>query len=290
MRVDVTVSGVGHPEHCLVPPGVLAAADLVPGQQFRLSVDGAPALFTAREGAGDCLRVNSAGRDRLGVTDGYTGSATGADGGETTGGTAVEGFRATLDARVVGDGDAETALEDGGFVERLRDDGSGDLVALAPHGGHVEFATAEQAGYLAELAGGVAWRCLGFWPGGGAFDRWHVTSNDLHPDSFPGLSTIAGRGFDRAVAFHGWGRDGVGVGGLAPRAVRARVRDAVADALPGEVEVFLVEGSCDGSSPENVVNRLAADGGVQLEQALDVRREHGPAVVEAVSGVLGRDR
>jgi hypothetical protein len=38
----------------------------------------------------------------------------------------------------------------------------------------------------------------------------------MHRASHPGLDSIADRGFGRAVAFHGWAQDGVGIGGLAP--------------------------------------------------------------------------
>ena len=49
-----------------------------------------------------------------------------------------------------------------------------------------------------------AWRCKGWGPNGGAFARWHITSTDIDPASFPLLATVASRRFARAVAFHGF--------------------------------------------------------------------------------------
>lgn len=252
-------------EWCLLPARVRRERGLSVGQQVRLSHDGEPALFTVRcAGDAETLAVSPAGRGRLGAT------------GET--------FRARLDTRVVHpERGYETARETGEFVERASVGGDG-LVALAPHGGHVEVGTDAQARRLAEH-GASAWYCAGWWPGGGAFDRWHVTSNETHPASFPALDRLRERPFVRAVSFHGWTREGVGIGGGAAREIRERVRDAVASAV--ETDVYLVtDETYRGESPENVVNWLGERGGVQLEQGLDVRTERWAAVADAVSDAL----
>lgn len=258
VRTDPAVAGR---EYCRLPRTVRDAVGVNAGAQVRLWHEGMPALYTVRDG--DEPATSPAGRDRLQADDGS--------------------FEACVDSQVIHpDHDYETAREVGEFVECVRE-GDDGLVALAPHGGHVEPGTDAQARRLTER-GATAWYCAGWWPGGGAFDRWHVTSNDTSPDSFPGLATIADRTFDRAVSFHGWTRSGVGVGGGATRAVRVRVRDAIADVV--DAPVFLVAGSTyRGDSPANVVNRLAEEG-VQLEQGIDVRQDAWVAVADAVGDAL----
>lgn len=253
-------------EHCWLPARDRRQLGVDIGQQIRLRHGDGPALFTVRAppDAASGPAVSPAGRDRLGATG--------------------DAFSARLDPRVVHpDLDYETAVEVGEFVERAHE-GEVSLVVLAPHGGHVEVGTDAQARRLAER-GATAWYCAGWWPGGGAFDRWHVTSNDTHPGSFPALDRLRTRPLERAVSFHGWTREGVGIGGGADRAVRERVRDAVASAV--EVDVSLVEdGDYRGDSPANVVNWLGEHGGVQLEQGLDVRTENWEAVAAAVGDAL----
>lgn len=250
-----------HPEHCLLPRRTVDRLGVGVGRQVRLRRGDQCALFTVAGTAGDAV-VSPAGRERLGVRG-----------------------PVTVEARIhAGEGDPVV----GTFEEEVVEGGD-RIVACAPHGGLIEPWTNRQARIVREETGATAWVCRGDWEGGGAFDRWHVTANDVHPDSFPGLGRIADRGFERAVAFHGWARPGIGVGGTAPRGLREAVRDAVAAAVPDSIDVRLVtEGPCSGTSPENVVNRLIAGdaGGVQLEQSIRARDEHSDAVAEAVAGVL----
>lgn len=182
--------------------------------------------------------------------------------------------------------------DDGRFVEELVDDGAADdLVAVAPHGGHVEPGTGLQAARLAARVaadGGAAvcWRCRGTAPGGGAFDRWHVPSTELDPVALPLLARVADRGFDRAVAFHGYGGTGVLVGGAVPDDRKRAVADAVSRVVDAPVEVTH-GGPYGGTSPDNVVNWLpAGGGGVQLEQGEAVRAGAWRAVADAVADVV----
>lgn len=257
VRVDETVAGR---EYCRLPRLTRDAVGVSVGAQVRLWHDEVPALFTVRDGG---PAVTPAGRDRL----------------EANG----ESFGALVDPQVVHpDYDYETARDVGEFVESHLAGGD-TLAALAPHGGHIEVGTDAQARRLAEC-GATAWYCAGWWPGGGAFDRWHVTSNDTDPRSFPGLAAIADQEFDRAVSFHGWTGEGVGVGGGASLAIRERVRDAVEEAI--DAPVSLVTGTTyRGDDPANIVNRLAREG-VQLEQGINVRTESWTAVADAVVDAL----
>lgn len=251
-------------EYCLLPPAVLAGRDLAVGHQVRLGREEHCALFTV-VGSDEAVVVSEAGRDRLGT-----------------------------EGPVWIDSTVETATNGpvaGSFEEAVADGGD-HLLACAPHGGQMEEWTDKQAERLAAALGGTAWVCLGRWPNWEAFHRWHVTSNDLHPASFPKLDAIADRGFDRAVSFHAWRKAGVGVGGAAPRDLRVAVRDAI-DAVVGEDHpvTLATDARYRGDSPENVVNWLTADGtsGIQIEQGRAVREDHSDDIAEAVAAVL-RDR
>ncbi|MEF8855052.1 MAG: poly-gamma-glutamate hydrolase family protein [Haloarculaceae archaeon] len=258
----------------------LERSGLVDGQQVRLrrGRDGL-ARYTVvavpdRAPAGT-VWLDEAGLERLAATDRRSGSG------------AVE---ASLETPVP-DGSlaAKEADEAGEFVEAVLGDGAG-VAVIAPHGGRIEAGTARQAARTVEaLPAARAWLCRGFSPGGGAFERWHVTSTALHPASYPGLATLATREYDRAVSFHGVAQSGVLVGGGAALSLRRRFRDALAEALPTEVSIRLApDGPSDGDDPENPVNWLTTDGesGLQLEQGWDVRAQHGETVAETVGTVF----
>ena len=203
---------------------------------------------------------------------------------------------AVLDTRVVAANlSDEEAKAQGEFVERLVDDGVSDgFVVIAPHGGSIEPGTDQQAELVqAMLAakGASSWICKGYKPGGGAYTRWHITSTDLSPNSFPGLDQIADRGFTYAVTFHGQKANFVLVGGGAPKELRELIRDAIADAIEGsgiDVEVAEPGDSNAGFSAENIVNWMTADGlgGVQIEQCMEARKEYGLDIAAAVAGVF----
>lgn len=254
---------------CRLPPRIVDAAGVAPGQQVLLERGGVPAAFTVEVVDGRVGYVAARGRSRMDVA-GYDGS-----------------FRVSVDSTVVDPiQTAADAADVGGYVEHLADAGATSLVAIAPHGGWIEWGTDSQAERVRERLGATAWRGEGYWPGGGAFQRWHVTSTAVHPASYPALGEIADRGFDRAVSFHGWTGDHVAVGGAAPRRLRASVRDAIAAVVDCDVRLPAAD-EHDGDSPANVVNWLTDSGrdGVQIEQPWSVRSEARQAVADAVSDV-----
>ncbi len=244
-------------EHCAVAARTLASLDRVRGQQVRVHHDAEFALYTVSE-----------------LLHETTDSACAwACPGASASGPAGE-FDGILDTKIIDpdlcDEDARTAGE---LVERLDDDGSQThLIAIAPHGGDIEPHTDEQAERVADRLGSQlasAWRCKGWRPNGGAFARWHITSTDIDPASFPLLGTVASRRFARAVAFHGFDDEaGVLIGGTAPDAgegasprrhrTGAPRRSRRADRRPDERYA--------GDDPNNIVNRLSPCGGIQIEQ------------------------
>src|SRR5262249_37968837 len=135
----------------------------------------------------------------------------------------------------------DEAKENSEFVERLIDNGNhSGLIAIAPHGGNIEPHTDVQAERVSFQLGGKCvstWVCKGFKKGGGAFDRWHITSTDINEESFPKLKTVIGRHFEYAVAFHGWDEDSICIGGSAPPALKWEIKTAVLRAVSGSIDV-----------------------------------------------------
>jgi phage replication-related protein YjqB (UPF0714/DUF867 family) len=105
-----------------------------------------------------------------------------------------------------------------------------------------------------------SWLCRGWRPGGGAVNRWHITSADLAPSCFPQLHTVIGRGFTDAVAFHGSGGSQVLVGGGAASSLQESIAAAIRLATGLAVRVAGPDDRLGGNDPRNVVNRLAAGG------------------------------
>jgi phage replication-related protein YjqB (UPF0714/DUF867 family) len=137
-----------------------------------------------------------------------------------------------------------------------------------------------------------AWRCKGFKAGGGAFERWHITSTEIHEASFPLLKTIRARGFAHAIAFHGFSEADVLIGGAAPLPLKQAISCALEKALAGSgIPVRIADPSdgYDGDSPANIVNRLTAcgGGGVQIEQSIEARSRYWKAIADAVALVYG---
>jgi phage replication-related protein YjqB (UPF0714/DUF867 family) len=206
-------------------------------------------------------------------------------------------FNATLQTRATAnltDAQAEAQSE---FVERLVDDGSStSLVAIAPHGGNIEPHTDRQATHVQWLLAGkgaASWVCKGYKQGGGAYDRWHITSTDLSPNSFWGLDAIATRGFAYAVSFHGMSHDLVLIGGGAPLELKQLIRSAVAGVLANaDIEVSIADAgdAYSGDSPDNVVNWLTADGlgGIQIEQSMRARQVYGLDIATAVAEAFAK--
>lgn len=173
-----------------------------------------------------------------------------------------------------------------------------NVAVIAPHGGSIERATDAQAEQVAsdDRFRADSWICQG--PGGGAFRRWHITSDDLSEASFGGLRALLNTPHDLAVSFHGFSDIpdvDVIVGGRLDCTVRRRVRDELeqrlTDVLQRPAIVRLVTSTHDphpGLAPDNVVNRLATLGGLQIEQGLPLRstRNAPQVVAEVVSDEL----
>ena len=274
------------PEHCSLDPERLASIGLVRRSQVRVRRSAQQfGLFTVSETHQEqtddaTVRMAKVGRQRLESTE-----------------QVPDEFEVIVDSQVphptLSDEEAKACSE---FVERLDDNGSQrGLVVLAPHGGAIERLTDNQAERVAALLGAArasVWRCRGFKSGGGALEAWHITASDISDASFPLLRSISGRGFEHAVAFHGFTKDGVLVGGKAPLPLKEEIVAEIADALEGssiEVRIAQPQDDFDGDDPNNIVNRLTAGGGgVQIEQSIDAREKFWKQIACAVAFVYSK--
>ena len=277
VAVEVSDRGdlVARREHCAVDPGTLAAIGRTRRQQVRIVHGVDVAIYTVVRVRPDpppgTVLMGPTGRLRLG------GSAT---------------VGAGIDSSVTRVLSETEAAQQGELIERLCDDGvQRRLIAIAPHGGEIEPHTDEQAERVRTTLGVSSWLCRGF-DGGtqGAFDRWHITSADIDPASFPLLDPVMARRFDHAVAFHGMRGAGVLIGG--GRNSRALQEEIAAEirGLP-DVAVRLADPDdvLGGNATSNIVNLLTAtERGVQIEQSRTVRDEHGADVADAVASVYAR--
>ena len=193
-------------------------------------------------------------------------------------------------------------LSSGELVETTMLRPGAQVAIVAPHGGFIERATDTQARRVAtdERLQANVWVCRG--RAGDAFRRWHITSDDLSEQSFPGLEALLATRHDYAVSFHGFdAHDGLDVivGGRVDHTIKERVQQQLEPGLSSLLRrpaaVLLATSTSDpfpGLARDNVVNRLTQAGGLQIEQAAVVRSTHtAPALIaDIVIDVLAEQR
>jgi phage replication-related protein YjqB (UPF0714/DUF867 family) len=249
-----------------------------PGSRRQVLVDvgDGPVMFTVADidGAEAVIHIGSAGRERL-----------------LLGSSSVPPAHVTTDV-----------LSSGELVETTTLRLGAEVAAVAPHGGFIERTTDFQARRVSSDKRLLtdAWVCRG--RAGDAFRRWHITSEDLSEQSFPGLAALLATRYDKAVAFHGFDtHDGldVVVGGRVDRSVKEQLQQRLEpplSALLGRPAIVVVATSTrdpfPGLAPDNIVNRLAPSGGLQIEQAAVVRsiRSAPGLVADIVVDVLSEQR
>jgi len=270
-------------ERCSADPASLTSIGRAVGQQVRIRRRDDPrfvAVFTINQtnpdspGRRDVVRTGLTGRERLG------------DGPELE--------EATVEAGVLDPPSESTGVS---FFEVADDtEDQSNFVVIAPHGGKIEEHTDEQAAaVISQLraAGFPAsmWVCKGFGDATkGASARWHITSDDIHPASFPVLGSLISRRFFYGVAFHGFAQQGdeadIYIGGAAPQPLKVAVRMALLDRLDRSLNVKISTGEDNpkfqGFRPENVINRLAPGRGIHLEQSARARVFH-----KEIAGAVG---
>ncbi|MCH9651999.1 MAG: hypothetical protein K0U98_27465 [Deltaproteobacteria bacterium] len=102
------------------------------------------------------------------------------------------------------------------FEEYLQLETSKELALLLPHGDNIETHLDEQIGRFevgtnSHNLDANIWEGRGRWGNNETFRRWHITSSDFNPVSFPGLQDLfdapdyaSGRPFRWAVGLHGF--------------------------------------------------------------------------------------
>lgn len=275
-------------ERCSADPGMLQSIGRAVGHQVRVTRAHNPgffALYTVVQpnppadlsdpNRANVVRTGLTGRERLGTPD---------------------EMDAVVQAAVV---DAEPSTSGVRFFEVAEDDQTqAYFIAIAPHGGDIEKHTDDEAEHLRrELASNgypaTTWMCKGFGDGPGpkgALDRWHITSTDLNPESFPLLKGIATRKFCYGVAFHGFSKRSdeadLYIGGGASDTLKRAIRkELVAANLPLQIKIATKDDDkkFQGRSENNLINRLAAQG-IHIEQSADAR-EFSEKIAKAIATV-----
>jgi phage replication-related protein YjqB (UPF0714/DUF867 family) len=261
-------------ERCSADPVMLNSLGRAVGHQVRIrrkDVPGFFAVYTVKEAnppadshRPNVIRTGQAGRERLGAT--------------------LE-MEAVVQATVVDAAPLPGEPSGVRFFEVAVDNGKqAYLIAIAPHGGAIEEHTDEEAEHVRhELVSkgypASAWTCRGYGDElKAAFDRWHITSTDLHPASFPLLQRFITRNFCYGLAFHGFskrpGEADIYIGGRASNSLKTVIKDTL-DALNLPMNVRIATTADDpkfqGSSADNIINRLAGQG-VHIEQSAQARR------------------
>jgi phage replication-related protein YjqB (UPF0714/DUF867 family) len=266
-----------HREHCSADPDQLATIGAEAGQQVRVRRTSTQyGLYTVSEerceNPENIVRMGADGRLRLGTSSTFSG---------------------VVDSQVPHPTFTQRqARENNEFIERLSDNRvQAHLIALAPHGGDIEPHTDRQAERVRSRLGAAAassWRCKGWKDDGDPFDTWHITSTDIDERSFPRLAAVISRGFTHAVAFHGFKRNEILVGGTARPELKQDLRDRIATATAGsQIPVRIAEDGdpLGGVEARNLVNRITASrvNGIQIEQSSTARSDHWRAIADAVA-------
>jgi phage replication-related protein YjqB (UPF0714/DUF867 family) len=285
VREDSTLSdrSINSRKRCLLSAGLLGDLGLRVGDQLRVTRADAPdhyANFTVKASVGSLvprsptLWLSGGGQRRL---------------------EAEAPFPVRVSPRALrpelSPSQAEARTE---VTERSSDVRGGRVVVATPHGGDIAPHTGRQVGTCGEAlrAAGVrpaSYRVLGYGDSVmGAFARWHVTSTDISPRSYPGFGKLLDRPYAFAVSFHGLSDDRLVVGGQAPREVKRTLKRRLARSVDAPVVVAdeVRDLRMRGRSPANFVNRIAPGKSIQLEQPLAVRRRHGDAVARVVGEVV----
>jgi phage replication-related protein YjqB (UPF0714/DUF867 family) len=282
-----------HPEHCKVNEEQIRRIGRDGKQQVRIELPTANGILSAIYTV-SLFFLNGEGRVVLGNRIGDLKNCQLSDNackGEVKAQIMIEGIN-----------DDEEAEKRGELIEQLSHDVQNHkLVVIAPHGGEVEQWTDVEAEYVANHFSSnraSLWLCKGYSSkdNDDALERWHITSTEINPESFPQLNTIIRPNpiFNYSIAFHGWRENSVCVGGNPKNpdtSLIGEIRDAIKKTLEErnsniEVNVSPCPGKFNGDKPENIVNRLGTNG-IQIEQCKIARRDHHDAIAQAVVNVIG---
>jgi hypothetical protein len=175
------------------------------------------------------------------------------------------------------------------IIEYATQGQSNKYMIIAPHGGAIEVGVDTQALTAALALNCNYWYCVGRRIGGGAYNRYHITSTDIDINSWPLLHNWnVERGKAKyAVSFHGFSQSGILIGGSAPLAVKTALQAALIPVVPGKtVALASAASGYEGNSPSNITNRCASSWGIQIEQDLSIRQTYNSQVANTVAAFL----
>lgn len=257
--------------YCSINPEIANNLDRMPGQQIR--IDPIPqsshsAVFTIDELHDDDadVRVSKKGRTRLEMSP---------------------GDQVTLFPIAPEDLTRMQACEQDTITEIVWDHGATDLIICAPHAGDIESNTGQAASIVRKKVGrsqASAWFVFSYGPN--AFERFHVTSGDISSVSYPGLNSLAERGFNHAVSFHVWNGDEILVGGRADKHEREQVAERLRQAVNGTRPIVTDYDDMKyaGNTEQNFVNWLTMDNsGIQIEMPPLIAHRYRKRVARAVA-------
>jgi phage replication-related protein YjqB (UPF0714/DUF867 family) len=188
------------------------------------------------------------------------------------------------------------AQSQGEVIELVEDDGSqSNMMVFAYHGGNMEALTYDQAKTMKDrIQNNSANASLYGWKGYtdgddpvSTFDKWHITSVDVHPESHTNLNSVKDRGFSYTLSFHGFSdNDRVAIGGLASSTFKGEIQTVIQNATGSEITVDIVSSDSyiAGQSPRNILNRVAStDTTIQIEQSTSARQDYGTQIAQALA-------
>lgn len=187
------------------------------------------------------------------------------------------------------------ARRTGDLAETVWDDlKQSQILVYAPHGGDTEFGTDDAAIRLYRKLQNSGFDCSlwalhGFNPN--SFARWHVSKPGLTSGCYPGLDQVKDRTYDLVVSFHVQSKGYTGIGGAIDESFRKRVAEEMDSRIRDRYEFRWRHSDMrwKGVSDSNVVNKLARDGGLQIEMQPIIGYKYRKKAVESAHSVI-KDR
>jgi phage replication-related protein YjqB (UPF0714/DUF867 family) len=184
------------------------------------------------------------------------------------------------------------ARRSGDLAETVWDDlKQSRILVYAPHGGDIEFGTDDAAirlyrklqnnGFDCSL-----WTLHGFNPN--SFARWHASKPGLTSGSYPGLDQVSDRTYNLVVSFHVQSEGYTGVGGAIDDEFRKQVVEEMDRRMRDRYEFRWRHSDMrwTGVSDSNIVNKLATDGGLQIEMQPIIGYKYRKKAADAVYTVI----
>jgi len=283
-KVPETIEGVTD-RTALVSPDVVDRLSLLSRQQVRVTRPGLnfsghflSAVYTVRT-QGDFLNqtdktntlwLSESGQERINTSEGWI--------------VQLSRFAPGEDVETT-----QGAIQNNELGEQYINGDETDFLFLAPHGGNIYPNTEKQAVRTATQLNNNAWLTMGYNEGGGAYDRWYIPEDEIHPISYPKLDFMVEYNFSRqeydklyesVVSFTQFEGDGIVIGGLAKDETKEDIRDQLRDTfstLGTNPPVRIAyDGQFSGTDPNYLANRVSQNryNGIRLLQSENITQNN----------------